>query len=298
MTIDFEALAAPFEPTDLDWRVGNKSKKGDKATLLVYLTSRAVMNRLDEVVGPAGWRDAYTPLFEGGKIVGYLCELSVQVEPGVWVSKVDGADNTDMEAIKGGLSSALKRAAVKFGIGRYLYDVGSRFLPILAGYGPDETSVPCTLGPPPPRGQKDDNPPGHVMIPRLDAKFLPKPKTKGKKGAIDATPSAEDQALADRIAAEKEAARVAKEAEEAARKAKHHPSFEADRASYSAAVSKLGLNVDLVADLCEHMGRPRPSAMEPLQRAALVKWLNGDEGKRRYEDFRHERAEIEARGAA
>ena len=37
--------------------------------------------------------------------------------------KADGAGQTDMEAEKGALSDALKRAAVRWGIGRYLYDL-------------------------------------------------------------------------------------------------------------------------------------------------------------------------------
>ena len=38
-----------------------------------------------------------------------------------WVTKTDGADDTTIEGAKGGISDALKRAAVQFGIGRYLY---------------------------------------------------------------------------------------------------------------------------------------------------------------------------------
>ena len=40
-----------------------------------------------------------------------------------WITKWDGADDTHVEATKGGLSDAEKRAAVKWGIGRYLYDL-------------------------------------------------------------------------------------------------------------------------------------------------------------------------------
>ena len=39
----------------------------------------------------------------------------------MWISKSDGADDSNIEGAKGGLSDAFKRAAVKFGIGRYLY---------------------------------------------------------------------------------------------------------------------------------------------------------------------------------
>lgn len=42
-----------------------------------------------------------------------------------WVTKADGAGDSDVEAEKGAISDALKRAAVKWGIGRYLYDLGN-----------------------------------------------------------------------------------------------------------------------------------------------------------------------------
>ena len=40
---------------------------------------------------------------------------------GEWIGKSDGADDSNIEAAKGGLSAALKRAAVQWGIARYLY---------------------------------------------------------------------------------------------------------------------------------------------------------------------------------
>ena len=49
-----------------------------------------------------------------------ICNLSCRIE-GEWVTKADGADDTNIEAAKGGISDSLKRAAVLLGIGRYLY---------------------------------------------------------------------------------------------------------------------------------------------------------------------------------
>lgn len=43
------------------------------------------------------------------------------MELGQWIDKTDGAEDSDIEAVKGGLSDAFKRAAVKWNIGRYLY---------------------------------------------------------------------------------------------------------------------------------------------------------------------------------
>jgi hypothetical protein len=42
-------------------------------------------------------------------------------DTGEWIWKYDGADDTEFQATKGGLSDAFKRAAVKWGVGRYLY---------------------------------------------------------------------------------------------------------------------------------------------------------------------------------
>lgn len=302
MTIDFEALAAPFPADEIEWRVGNRSKAGDKATLLCYLTSRAVQSRLDEVVGPARWRDAYTPLFEGGKIIGFLCELALQVEPGVWVAKVDAADVTDVEATKGGISSALKRAAVKWGVGRYLYGVDTRYYPIVKGYGPDD-AVYCPLA---------DKTAGHILRPALPASALPKPEAKPKKSDIN-TPeklvASLEPSETDKMAAQMATDRAATEpgdgfptrtppagattveplAVEPPKK-EHHPSWtDAERRSYSGAVSKLGLNVDTVADLAEHRGHPRPRLMDAVKRAKWVGWLNGPEGRAAYAAFVVER---------
>jgi hypothetical protein len=168
--IDFRALAQPFPADEIEWRVGQKSKDGKKATVLAYLTSRAVQNRLDEVVGPARWRDSYTPVMEGAKTIGYLCTLELEVGEGRWVGKTDVSDLTDIEALKGGISGALKRAAVKWGIGRYLYGLEARYLPIQEGYGPDG-AVYVPLG---------DKGPGHIVPPKLPEWALP-PKAKAEE---------------------------------------------------------------------------------------------------------------------
>ncbi len=123
MTDIFALLAAPFNPSDLEWRPGATNADKTKALALTYLTSRAVMDRLDEVVGPPNWRDDFKPGPDGGLI----CGLSLRLD-GEWITKWDGAENTDIEAIKGGLSDAFKRAAVKWGIGRYLYKLPSSWV--------------------------------------------------------------------------------------------------------------------------------------------------------------------------
>jgi hypothetical protein len=73
------------------------------------------MDRLDQVFGVSGWSTEYEWI--GNRIV---CKLSCEVQ-GVWVTKSDGADDSNIEGAKGGLSDALKRSAVQWGIARYLY---------------------------------------------------------------------------------------------------------------------------------------------------------------------------------
>lgn len=118
---DLTLLAAPFSPSDVEWKPGATTRDKAKGLAMAYISSRAVQDRLDDVCGPGGWRNEFKPAPEGG----VLCGISIRVtrEDGSieWLTKWDGADNTDVEAVKGGLSSAMKRAAVQWGIGRYLY---------------------------------------------------------------------------------------------------------------------------------------------------------------------------------
>lgn len=121
-----DQLKQPFKSSEIHWRIGRKSKNKDKATALAYLNARDVMKRLDDVLGFENWSDSYIETNSGRLI----CTLSIRID-GEWISKSDGAGNTNIEGEKGGLSDAFKRAAVKFGIGRYLYYIDSSFyLPI------------------------------------------------------------------------------------------------------------------------------------------------------------------------
>lgn len=119
------ALQRPFPADDIEWRVQSQWMKSNGepcATILAYVTARGVMDRLDEVFGPSGWRDEYRE-WQGTSV---LCTLTCTMN-GVEVSKQDVAENTNVEAVKGGVSGALKRAAVKWGIGRYLYNIGDSY---------------------------------------------------------------------------------------------------------------------------------------------------------------------------
>lgn len=120
----FGELSAPFAPSAIHWRAQTVTGDGSKALALAYLDARDVMDRLDEAVGPANWRDSYIETPKGRT----FCTLEIRVD-GEWIAKTDGAGDTDVEGEKGSISDALKRAAVKWGIGRYLYDLGNVWAP-------------------------------------------------------------------------------------------------------------------------------------------------------------------------
>lgn len=120
---ELKLLFAEFPREDIHWRAQTVSQKGDKALALAYLDARDVMDRLDQVCGAANWQDRYE--FDGPRTV---CYLSIRVND-EWITKADGAGDTQVEAEKGAISDALKRAAVKWGVGRYLYGLGNTWVP-------------------------------------------------------------------------------------------------------------------------------------------------------------------------
>lgn len=123
----FKSLAAPFEPKDIEWRMQTATEK--KVLVLAYVTNRAIMERLDAACGPDNWKNEYTKGPEGG----ILCGISIRIN-NEWVTKWDGAENTDIEGVKGGLSNSMKRAAVQWGIGRYLYNLEAAWVDLLPKY--------------------------------------------------------------------------------------------------------------------------------------------------------------------
>ena len=119
----FDKLAEPFPLETTHWRVGHTTKDKKKGVALAYIDARDVMDRLDLVVGPENWRDEY---FETPKRV--FCTLYINHWKLGWLGKTDGAGDTSFEGEKGGISDAFKRAAVRWGIGRYLYSLSAPWI--------------------------------------------------------------------------------------------------------------------------------------------------------------------------
>ena len=118
-------LTAPFEAKDVEWRIQQTTQDKSRGLAVAFITSRAIQKRLGETVGPFHWKTEFTPWHQIGN-GSQLCALSIyDEERGEWVTKTDGAENSDIEPVKGGLSDSFKRAAVQWGIGRYLYSLGA-----------------------------------------------------------------------------------------------------------------------------------------------------------------------------
>jgi len=119
--MNLKKLDAPFPASNIDWRIQQSgiSQAGNPwAMCLAYITNRAIMDRFDEVCGKENWENHFLPGPDGG----VLCGISIKCGD-KWVTKWDGAGKTEIDPIKGGNSGAMKRAAVQWGPGRYLYNL-------------------------------------------------------------------------------------------------------------------------------------------------------------------------------
>lgn len=116
-------LERPFEAKKISWRVGATNKDKTKAIPLAYIDARDVMYRLDEVFD-MNWQCKYTHAENKT-----ICEIGVLIN-NQWIWRAGGAGDTDIEAEKGAISDAFKRAAVLFGIGRYLYNLPNSWVEI------------------------------------------------------------------------------------------------------------------------------------------------------------------------
>lgn len=113
-----DALAVPFEEREVKFKP--QAVKNNRALALAYVDARVIMDRLDDVLGVARWQDAYAILADGS----VQCKLRIHVN-GRWITKTDVGSPSEQpdggDRLKAAFSDALKRAAVKFGLGRYLY---------------------------------------------------------------------------------------------------------------------------------------------------------------------------------
>ena len=135
------ALKYPFTADEIEWRVLHTTKDKTKGQVAAYVDSRAIQDRLDAVLGRENWQNHFrTVQGKDNASTTQVCELSIYYpERNEWITKSNGAGNTDIEPVKGGLSNAFKRAASMWGIGRYLYNLKNIWIPLKDGkYIPDD----------------------------------------------------------------------------------------------------------------------------------------------------------------
>lgn len=104
-----------LRPEDVEVRVA--TTKNGKTTLLLYQDSRCAMRALDKQFGSFGWQMDYKVV--GDQIYGTLSIYDE--EKGIWVSKSDTGDKSNISEDKGQSSDILKRCAVRWGFARELY---------------------------------------------------------------------------------------------------------------------------------------------------------------------------------
>ena len=108
-------LTAPILPNEIEWRIQSQTSTG-KLIVVPYINNRCVMHRFDASFGAENWTSEFREISNG-----FLCRLTVTINDRT-IYREDGASKTNIEPEKGGISDAMKRAAVQFGLGRCLYD--------------------------------------------------------------------------------------------------------------------------------------------------------------------------------
>lgn len=123
-------LTAPILPNEIEWRVQSQTSTG-KLIVVPYINNRCVMHRFDAAFGPENWTSEFREISNG-----FLCRLTVTINDRT-IYREDGASKTNIEPEKGGISDAMKRAAVQFGLGRCLYDYPRVFIEYEGKFIPD-----------------------------------------------------------------------------------------------------------------------------------------------------------------
>lgn len=110
------------ESIPFKWRVQSFSKSTATAVCVAYIDARDVMDMLDAVVGAENWQSDYKEV-KGNMYAGIGIKLNNE-----WIWKWDVGTESSSDKEKGEASDAFKRSAVKWGIGRFLYDIPVQYV--------------------------------------------------------------------------------------------------------------------------------------------------------------------------
>lgn len=95
------------------WRVQSSNQWG--ASCVAYIDARDVQDILDDVCQPQNWQVSYEE--HKGNL---FAKIGILID-GQWVWKSDCGVESNVEKQKGEASDSFKRAAVMWGVGRFLY---------------------------------------------------------------------------------------------------------------------------------------------------------------------------------
>lgn len=118
-------LESPFPAHVVTWKPGAMNKEKTRALMMPFVDARAVMDKLDAIC-PDNWS------FDAAEVPGAKVPTVRGTLTVLGVSRTDfgeGDPSSDAgNSYKAACSDALKRCAVHFGIGRYLYDLPKQWV--------------------------------------------------------------------------------------------------------------------------------------------------------------------------
>ena len=117
---DIETLKKPFDEKTIGIKIQSLSKNKDKALLVAYVQHTDAYDRL-ESVDPA-WSCQVMTIKESA-------DGNIAISMRMTVKGVTRENAGEGEDYKSAYSDAIKRVAMLFGVGRYLYDQGQAWVP-------------------------------------------------------------------------------------------------------------------------------------------------------------------------
>ncbi len=181
-----QALAEPFDSSEVKFKPAVVS--GNRAMALAYVDARVIQDRLDDVLGVEGWSDDYECREDGSVICRLRCKIGSE-----WVQKVDVGSPSEQpdggDRLKAAFSDALKRAAVKFGLGRYLYRLPNQWV----DYDPQKRAfartptLPAAYLPQKKEAPAPEPAAGPAPAPKPQGRPAPKPAAKAAPHALPAS---------------------------------------------------------------------------------------------------------------
>jgi len=161
-------LAAPFDPNDVAWKP--QAVKGNRALAVAYIDARTVAERLDQIVAgdwAFDWQEASNGCTKGMLTICGITRCDVGEQ----------GDGPQGKTLKAAVSDCLKRAAVLFGVGRYLYRLPAQWVDYDAQYKrlARTPELPDWAKPDRPRGERPPPPSVEAEEPEAEQAETSKP---------------------------------------------------------------------------------------------------------------------------